>query len=87
MVAFNKSGVFPVMSLVPHIKNPQKSDHETPAVTENGMVWKSHVTDIIADIGQALAIATGTAEKRARPRREESRTPLYTRLCGWNDIV
>ena len=29
------------MSLVPHIKNPQKSDHETPAVTENGMVWKS----------------------------------------------
>jgi Tfp pilus assembly ATPase PilU len=41
MVALNKSSVLPVMSLVPHIKNPQKSDHETPAVTENGMVWKS----------------------------------------------
>ena len=29
------------MSLVPHIENSEKKDHEVPAVTENGMVWKS----------------------------------------------
>eukprot|EP01047_Picozoa_sp_COSAG01_P046325 COSAG01_NODE_4340_length_5121_cov_16.529669_2_plen_223_part_00 len=28
-------------SLVPHIENSEKNDHEVPAVTENGMVWKS----------------------------------------------
>ena len=28
-------------SLVPHIENSEKKDHEVPAVTENGMVWKS----------------------------------------------
>jgi hypothetical protein len=29
------------MSLVPHIENSEKKDHAVPAVTENGMVWKS----------------------------------------------
>eukprot|EP01047_Picozoa_sp_COSAG01_P111008 COSAG01_NODE_39808_length_471_cov_36.865591_1_plen_52_part_10 len=28
-------------TLVPHIENSEKKDHEVPAVTENGMVWKS----------------------------------------------
>eukprot|EP01047_Picozoa_sp_COSAG01_P059964 COSAG01_NODE_7279_length_3273_cov_7.587272_2_plen_231_part_00 len=34
------------MSLVPHIKNPQKADHETPSISENGLVFKSPTTSL-----------------------------------------
>jgi hypothetical protein len=57
-------------TLVPHIENSEKKDHEVPAVTENGMVWTSPSMAIFCGSsgnGKDLTLSVLAAESHTAP--------------------